>query len=252
MDWCEKNLRGRTKVRQKESEKMSAKQLQAKESVSIQDALLEVVSRKDIDPERLEKFLDLQIKMEERQAERALNEALSDFQASVPSIIKTKKGHNSSYAPLDEIVHQIRPVLAKVGLSFFFDVEPVNDLTSLLKTTVRHKGGASIVSHYYFARVDNSGSKNEAQALKSALSYAKRAGLESALGLVSTGEDDDAARATDRAANADLISQVSQLLELTKSDQKKFLSFIGAESVESLTEYQAKKAIHALKQKGAK
>ncbi len=214
----------------------------------IQVALLEVVKRTDIDPERLEKFLDLQIKMEQRQAQKALMGALADFQGKCPAILKTKKTNNSKYAPLDEMVETIRPFLSQTGLSYGFNVEPVDEKTSRLDTTISHRDGASVTSTYYFPRIENSGSKNEAQSVKSALSYAKRAGLENALGLVTADEDTDGAKRLPEVTDS-LLSEIKNLLTETKSDEKKFLAFIRAESLETLTPEQAKKAVHALKAK---
>lgn len=226
------------------------------ESESIGSAILRVVAQKDIDPERLEKFLDLQFKMEERQAKSAFAESLAGFQGDCPSIIKNKKvgfgsgekAVNYSYSPLDEIVHIIRPVLKKYGLSFSFDCRRIDDKTNELVTILTHKQGHSeSYSHFYFSCADGQG--NMSQRIKSALTYAKRAALESALGLVTAGEDDDALRATDRPATEEQLTQVKELAELKKADVKKLLVFLEVASFDDLTDFGATKAIHALKQK---
>lgn len=215
---------------------------------SIQGALLEVVKNPNIDPERLEKFLDLQIKMEERQALRDLNAALAEFQSKCPVIPRTKASHNAKYAPLDEIVTIIKPILSETGLSYSFDVEPIDERTNRLATIIKHKHGAFFTSYYYFPRTDDSGKKNEAQSVKSANSYARRAGLENALGIVTADEDTDA-NPPQRDVTPKDIEEIKKLIKETKSDEAKVLLYLKAESIDSLNPSQVQKALHALKQK---
>lgn len=219
----------------------------------IQLALLEVVKNPNIDPERLEKFLDLQIKMEERQAAQALNAALADFQSRCPIIQRTKTGHNNKkYAPLEDLVAQIQGLLLETGLSFSFDVEPIDEKTNCMKTIIRHRMGGQFVSLYYFPKSDASGNKNEAQGIRSANSYAKRTSLENALGIVTANEDLDGGFPKKLQDPKKVMEEVKSLLKETNADIPKFLKFIKAESVDSLTPEQAEKALHALKQKRKK
>lgn len=227
--------------------------IEIKKDVSMQDALIAIVQRADIDPDRLEKFLDLQIKMENRQAEKAFSEALAGFQGECPIIAKNK--HVSfgttkyDYAPLDEIVSVIKPLLSKYGLSYSFDVKS-EDKTTVMITTIYHREGFSKLSYYSFDALGE-GSMNQQQKRKSAVTYAKRAGLENALGLVTTGEDDDARRAIDTFISQPQLDEIKSLLLVTKSDAVKFLAYLKVEKLESLTEMEAKNAIHMLKEKRA-
>lgn len=220
--------------------------------LSIQAALLQIVQRTDIDPERLEKFLDLQIKMEERQAEQALNKALSLFQLECPIITKTKRAHNSNYAPYDEIKHVIKPIAEKHGLSWSFSVADKSKEEKQITVTVRHKDGASFQSNYSFPSMDDGGKMNNSQRTRSANSYAKRTALENALDIVSADEDDDARRAVDSPITKDQIKEIVAMLNATKSDEQKFLNFMKVNDLGELTEFEGKKAISALKQKRSK
>lgn len=221
--------------------------------LSMQEAMIQIVQRTDIDPDRLEKFLDLQIKMENRQAEKAFSEALAGFQGECPIIAKNKKvafgTTKYDYAPLDEIVSVIKPLMSKYGLSYSFDVKS-EDKSTVMITTIYHKEGFSKTSFYAFDSLGE-GSMNQSQKRKSAVTYAKRAGLENALGLVTTGEDDDARRAIDTFISQTQLDEIKSLLIATKSDTVKFLVFLKVEKLESLTEMEAKNAIHMLKEKRA-
>ena len=168
------------------------------QEATIYSAITKLAENDKLDTNKLEKLIELNLKMEDRQNEKAFNKALSLFQGECPPIIKTKSVSYGktfyTYSPLDEIVEAVKPLLRKHGLSFSFDCEHGKDI-SVLKTTIHHEDGHSKTYSYSYPTVDTSGQKNVAQSYKSALSYAKRAALENALGVVTTGEDDDARRA---------------------------------------------------------
>lgn len=218
--------------------------------VNVQEALLKVVQRADIDPERLEKFFDLQIKMQQKQAEQAYNEALAGFQGECPIIQKNKKvkfgSTNYEYAPLDEIVHIIKPYLSKYGLSYTFDIK-ANEAGSILITTISHKAGHSKDYFYNFDALPDGGAMNQSQRRKSAVTYAKRAGLENALGIVTAGEDDDARRSGEIPAQEDQIEEIRALLSPAKVTEKEFFEKYRISKFSDLTFKGAKDAIKALK-----
>lgn len=234
-----------------------AEPTQENETVSMQSALLAIVQRTDIDPERLEKFLDLQIKMENRQAERSFNEALALFQGECPIIRRTKKTDFTSksgnqtkydYSPLDEIIHVIKPLLNKHGLSYSFDVQE-KEAHSILLTRIRHSGGHSEVYTLEFESMHDDARMNNSQRRKSALTYVKRAGIENALGIVTAGEDDDAKRAIDNPISQDQIDQINDLIKKTNTSESAFFSAMMVTKLTDFDALSAKKAINALKQK---
>jgi hypothetical protein len=216
---------------------------------SIESAIIALVQRADIDPERLEKFLDMQERMENRQADKALTAALSGFQRDCPIINKTKKAHNSNYAPLDEIVHAIKPVMAKHGLSYSFNTKKTGADTSLITTIIRHIEGGIYQSEYEYLSADDGGKMNSAQKLKSALTYARRAALELALGLVTQEEDDDAKRAVDIPLTGEQMQTIQELCNATDTTEGKLLSFLRIESLGDLSKVEADNAIRNLKHK---
>lgn len=227
--------------------------------ISMQAALLEIVQRKDIDPDRLERFLDLQIKMENRQAEQAFSEAMANFQGECPIIKKTKKvsfmassGKETkyNYSPLDEIVHIIKPIMQKHGLSFTFNEVVEAKMTNLI-TTIRHKKGHSEKYDHRFPTVHDDARMNESQRMKSALSFAKRAALENALGIVTAEEDDDARRAVDNSITQGQLDEIMTITSTSTTPMKELLAYLKVKDLKDLTEYEAKKAIMALKQKRA-
>lgn len=239
-----------------ESESLPAK------APSFEDALLKIVERSDIDPERLEKFLDLHAKTQARAASIAFFDALAGFQGDCPIITRSRKvdftsktGNNTkySYAPVDEIVHIIKPSLVKWGLSFSFDIKKTDkESENELQVTIRHRGGHAEVTSYYYNPLHDDQRMNQSQRAKSAITYAKRAGLENALGIVTADEDDDANRALDTTVSPAQIEEIKRLMTQTKTEEKNLLKYLKIDSFDQLTDFEAKKAIHSLKQKRSK
>jgi hypothetical protein len=238
----------------KEKAAIETNVIEIKKEVSMQDAILAIVQRTDIDPDRLEKFLDLQIKMENRQAEQQFNEALSGFQGKCPIITKKKKvSFNTTkyeYAPLDEIIFVIKPFLSEFGLSYSFDIKSEAGLSTMI-TTIYHKAGHSKNFFYAFDALGE-GTMNQSQKRKSATTYAKRAGLENALGIVTAGEDDDALRAVDSQISKEQIDIIKDLMTKTNTLEKNFFEFLQISKLDELSGLEAKKAINALKSKRVK
>jgi hypothetical protein len=220
--------------------------------------LLEMVKRTDIDPDRLEKFMDLQFKMEAKQAERAFNAALAEFQGECPIIDKSKnvsfKSVNYDYSPIEEIASVIKPILNKHGLSYSFNIKETSDKDKLeLITKIRHVAGHCEETSYFFNKYHDDDRMNSAQRAKSSVTFSKRAALENALGLVTAKEDDDAGGLKGLGpATQEQLKEVNILVSETKSDTTKLLEFVKAKSLSELTDGQAKAAIHALKQKKVK
>lgn len=103
--------------------------------------------------------------------------------------VKTEKGQYSySYATLDAVLDEVRPKLAEVGIAI---VQPVcyRDGKPWLITRLIHSSGQSI-EHELPILVDSGSRMNSAQAFGSALTYARRYGLETLLPVAAEHDDD--------------------------------------------------------------
>jgi len=152
-----------------------------------------------------------------RAAVREFNVAFAKAQAEFPIIPKRGRGHNNiQYARVEDILQAVQPILSKYGLS----VRHTSDTKNGVKVTATLSHISGHAEHDEFiAGPDTSGSKNAIQAIKSAITYARRSTLENLLGLASHGEDDDAflTGVTDDAAHhLDAINAAKTLDELTK------------------------------------
>jgi len=157
--------------------------------------------------EALERLVALQERWEERNAARAFNDALRDFQRDCPAIKKSKtaqivskrSGSRWSYtfAPLEEITRTIRPILERYGLSYSWD-STVTDKALACVCTVRHVDGHSITATFS-CPVEMSDQRSIAQNHAATLTYARRQSLVQALGLTTADDDHDGAPDADEA-----------------------------------------------------
>ena len=213
--------------------------------------LLEIAVNKDADIDKLQKLMELQIRWEDRQAERAYNEATASFRVECPTIKKTLSGHNSKYAGLSETIDQIKPLLKTHGLSYTWKTEQDGDKTSVT-CKVTHAMGHSEETTLS-ASPDTSGSKNAIQAIGSTVSYLQRYTLYAVLGLTSAEMDNDG-QTEEKDVTAEEIDKLENMLMEADADIHKFLEYVKADSLGEMNRSQYEKGLKGLKtrKKGAK
>lgn len=249
-----------TKKNEKKLQKTETELQKPEQSQSgmIQNALIEMVRRNDVDPDKLEKFINLQIKMEDRQAKQAFFKAMANFQGECPIVKKTKhvkfnsKSGNTvdyKFSPLDEIADVIKPILKKHGLSYTFNIKNEMEKEACIITTISHMDGHEKVFDYPFHAIHDDNRMNMSQRRKSAVTYAKRAAIENALGIVTAEEDDDARRAIDKVVTEEQIKTIKDLMGKTDTTEKALFNYLKIDNLTELSEYEAKRAINTLKQK---
>ncbi len=180
---------------------------------SPQDSFGAMVQRaidKGVPVETMERLLAMYEKLQARQAKAAFDAALASFQGECPTIAKTTKVLNKDgrsvryrYAPLDEIVGQIKGLLQKHGFSYSVDagMEP-----GFIRATCRvtHQLGHSEASSFAVP-IDRDAFMNPAQKVASALTFAKRYAFCNGFGILTGDEDDDS-----RASHAEPAEQKAQ------------------------------------------
>jgi hypothetical protein len=126
--------------------------------------------------------------------------ALVALQADLTPVAKSKVNpfYKSSYAPLSEVMETIQPLLAKHGLAVSQFMAHLDE-KSALRTVLLHTSGQYIedVSPLLLT-------KQDAQSQGSAVTYARRYGIMSILGIVAD-EDDDGNKASTPAGKAPVI-----------------------------------------------
>lgn len=119
--------------------------------------------------------------------------ALSELQSRMSTVNKSAANpfFKSKYTPLEDIVDSIRPHLKELGLSFTQGGRMVGENRMVLCTVVIHKSGQWMESFFPLDAVPDKNGVITPQAWGSASSYARRYGLQAALGITTGDVDDD-------------------------------------------------------------
>lgn len=158
--------------------------------------------------------------MDKSESIKELATALAKFQGEVTNTInsktvtvKTKTGSTYSYryAPLDEVLNIIRPLLSKNGLSVL--QSPINESGAIsLTTTLLHNSGEWLE----YPPLKLKAEADTPQGIGSAITYARRYTLSSILGMSS--EDDNDANGGDHKLETDKPEPLEQ--EKTLSEKQ--------------------------------
>lgn len=206
-------------------------------------ALIQVIERAannpDVDIDKMERLLQMQERIMDRNAKAAYTSALAEMQPKLPIItergeIKNNQGKvQSTYAKWEDINEAIKPVLATHGFALTFRT---GSEAGLIKVTgvLSHRDGHSEETTLCLP-ADVSGSKNAVQALASSVSYGKRYTSGALLNLTSRGEDDDGQKAgAEKTLNAEQAKQVREKLKSVGAPEPAFLKWAKCEKVEDI------------------
>jgi hypothetical protein len=95
----------------------------------------------------------------------------------IPVIAKTKKAHTTTYAPLEDIVEVVRPILSAHGFSISFrTIQPDLDQMTVV-CELRHRAGHSTNNSITLPVKKVNNGMNDMQAVGAAMSYGKRYAL---------------------------------------------------------------------------
>lgn len=193
---------------------------------------------KDLDTDKLDKLLNIQLKHEQNEAKKHFYKDLSLFKSKAPQIDKNAtvsygagKGGATRYnhATLGYVMAKVTPLLSEHGLNLTWRVKDEGQQISV-KAILAHQLGHQEETTLT-APVDNSGSKNPIQAKKSTVTYLERITGMAILGLAEHDADTDAI--TDNSIDSMPIteSQAENLIaaaEVLGRTEDKLVSFINA------------------------
>jgi hypothetical protein len=162
--------------------------------------MIEVIERvamnPEVDVEKMEKLLDMQERILDRQAQQEFDIAMANMQPELPvvakkGIIYNKDGTTvrSKYAKFEDINKEVKPILSQYGFSMTFNVNQSGNEISVVGN-LAHKAGHRESTSITLGP-DVSGNKNAVQAVASSVSYGKRYTMSALLNLIFEDEDDD-------------------------------------------------------------
>jgi hypothetical protein len=167
----------------------------------------------------------------ELNAERAKKEydaALSGFQSECPVIIKKVKGATGSYkfAPLDDIMPQVQPLLSKHGFSFSITSEVTPKMVKAI-CKVTHCGGHFDIGEFAVPTDERNTMMSDPQRYGGSLTFAKRYAFCNAFGIMTGDQDRDAARQAEKSKSARVVTPEirNRFFEVTKDIHQKLLAW---------------------------
>lgn len=223
----------------------------ANESAAILSVIERMATNPDIDPARIERFIDLKMKMDAAVARKAFDAAMSAAKADIKPIERNATGHNSKrYADFSAIANAVDPVLSRHGLSYRFRTRQ-DDKMIHVTCVLAHETGHSEETTLS-GPADASGSKNAIQAIGSTLTYLQRYSLVQALGLAAANDDDGKAAGIGDLVNMEQLEQLEALIAETGADTARFCTFLKVASLAELPAAKFDTAVRAIEAKRAK
>lgn len=222
-------------------------------------AIIQVIERAALNPnvdiDKMERLLQMQERIMERQAKAEYDADFAMMQQSLPVInerggIKDRNGNvQSKYALWEDINEAIKPVLAKYGFGISFRTGHSDGKISVTGV-LSHRGGHREETTMELP-TDTSGSKNAVQAVGSSTSYGKRYTAAALLNLTSRGEDDDGkAAGMGQTITEEQVIYLRELIEAVGADERKFLAHGKVERLADIRADQFEQAVRLLKSKG--
>lgn len=153
--------------------------------------LIEMAISQNADVDKLERLMDMQERWENREAEKAFNRAISEFQSICPRIVKSKQGHGYKYATLGDIQAQIKDTARKCGISWRWETKEQTAEQLTVKCIVTHVDGHSQSTESTTFIEPPNKMQSRTQMVGVATTYAQRYSLIGALGISTADEDMD-------------------------------------------------------------
>lgn len=206
-------------------------------------ALIEsVVANPEVSVDKIKALMDMQLLLEDREAEKAFDAAMIDAQDDVQALAwdKINREKDSRHASYPKIDKMLRPIRKKHGFTMSWDTEagPSADM-AILCCDVSHKGG-----HRRRYRtpmpIDGQGPKGggvmtKPQAVNSGTSYGMRnlAKMIWNIPMLVDKEDTDGNVPYETITDAQ-VADLRALAEETNSDLKKFCEYYKIDALENL------------------
>ncbi len=174
------------------------------------ESLFRLAIEKDSGVDTIERMMAIRRELNAERSKEEFDGALAAFQADCPVVEKRKKVMNKDgrsvryhYAPLDDIVMQVKELLQRHGFSYSLDtIIDGPSVKAVCKIT--HSSGHSQLSSFQVP-IDKDAYMTNQQQFASALTFAKRYAFCNAFGIL-TGDED-----TDGSANKEKPSGPSKL-----------------------------------------
>jgi len=189
--------------------------------------------------EKLEKLLDMQIKIMGIEAEKEFAAAMARVQSKLPKVARDRNNEQtgSRYSTLEAIAAAIKPIYTQEGFSMSFSeaVSPKENHVRVIGI-LRHKDGHK-TEHYRDVAIDATGlagkvNKTQTHAEASSITYGRRYVTCLAFD-VATGDDTDGNKPTDKISEEQATRLRTMMAEFGV-EEAKFVEALGHEKLEDM------------------
>lgn len=162
------------------------------------DLMIDKAIDKGIDISVLEKLLAMRKELKADFAKEEFDKAMSVFQGECPIVEKKKEGSRTNsgqlafkYAPLEDIIEAVKPLLAKNGFSYLIETEFVDHTGVITTCIVKHSAGHQEKSSMKVPLGIKTQLMSAPQVSAAAASFSKRYAFINAFGIVVKDEDNE-------------------------------------------------------------
>jgi hypothetical protein len=227
-------------------------------------AIEKLAANPNVDVEKIQRIMDMQEQVLNRNAKQAFNAAMTCAQMAMPVVVKDRKNEQtrSNYAGYDNIVETCQPVYTKEGFSISFyqgsgcAESPLAEGYVRVCADIMHSGGHTKTRHIDIP-VETTGIKGNSNMTKthatgSAFQYGKGY-LIRLIFNIPTGDDDDGNRAGGAVCIDDKqVSTLTDMLNDKGITSTRLLKYMGVDSLEKIVAADYEKAVGAIKMTPAK
>jgi ERF superfamily protein len=197
-------------------------------------AIVMLAKDPSVDVGKLGALVEMQERMELRQAKVEFSRSLTRLSGKLPRVKKNGTvdlgaGKGSfAFAKWEDMDKIIRPLMDEEGFTLSFDSEPRADQGGGIVVTgeLLHRDGHSKTSKMALP-LDTGPGRNNLQAMGSSLSYGKRYCAEMLLNIVREGADDDGVKGGVQFIGPGQLATIRKLLAETNTSEIRFLETIG-------------------------
>lgn len=142
--------------------------------------------------EVMERLQAMRRELRAERAKEAFDAAMAEFQSECPIIVKKKAGAKNAYryAPLDDILIQVRPLIRQHGFSFAITSEIDKGWVKAV-CKITHAQGHSETSEFKAPVDERNVMMTDPQRYGAAMTFAKRYAFANAFGILTADEDTD-------------------------------------------------------------
>lgn len=209
-------------------------------------AIISAAKDPAVDVSKLRALLEMQERLEEREARREFIAAFARLSQDLPRVKKNgtidlgkdKAGAargSIAFARWEDMDTAIRPLMVREGFTLSFDsaIRAGEGGGLVVTGTLMHRDGHTRTASMPLP-LDSGPGRNNLQAGGSTLSYGKRYCAEMLLNIVREGQDDDGKLGGTRFITADQVEELRKYIEATGTTEGSFLQHFEVAAIENI------------------